>query len=517
MVAASLLVSAQLVLALSMKPSFPLTAFGDVSQCILLLGALLSVFPIVFHTDGRTRLFCWLMSLGFALWLSAQVLWTYFEVYRRQEVPNPFVGDIVLFLHLVPMMAALAVQPHLRKADHSVRVGPLDFVLLLIWWLYLFLFFVIPWQYVSPNEPLYGSSFDTAYLAEHLVVLAALVLSWRSSAGSWKTIYAYWLGASCLYAIISVIAGAAIDFRVYYTGSLYDVPLLAAMVWFIGAGFVTRMNLHKGHSATTSDKKPAIWAARLAMVAVFSTPLMIAWAEFFPNTPARVRTYRLLLTIGTMLVMGVLVLFKQHLMDGKLIGLLQASRQSFDNLRSLQTQLVQAEEKYRTIFEDAVVGISQTTPDGRPLNINRALAEMHGYDSPEQFLAEVSNVAHQLFVHPSRMDQLGQMLAKDGAVRGAEVEVYRRDRTRKWVLMNLRAVRDTEGNIALHEGTVEDITDRKTAEERVQYLAYYDALTGLPNRTLLRGSIVKGTGQCSSAKRQSCASVSRSRPIQGHQ
>src|SRR5580693_1543524 len=198
-VAASLLVCAQLVLALSMKPSYPLTAFGDASQCILLLGALLSVIPIAVHADGRTRLFGWLMSLGFVLWFSAQVLWTYFEVYRRQQVPNPFLGDIVLFLHIVPMMAALAAQPHLHKANRSTRTGRLDFALLLIWWLYFFLFAVIPWQYVSPNESIYGSNFDIAYLAEHLVFLVALVLAWRSSAGCWKTIYAYLFGASCLY------------------------------------------------------------------------------------------------------------------------------------------------------------------------------------------------------------------------------------------------------------------------------------------------------------------------------
>ena len=499
MVAASLLVCAQLVLALSMKPSFPLMAFGDLIQCILLVGALLSAFPIALRTDGRSRLFCGLMSLGFLLWLSAQVLWTYFEVYRRQEVPNPFAGDIILFLHIVPMMAALALQPHLRQTDRSLRVGPLDFVLLLIWWLYLFLFVVIPWQYVSPNVSVYGSSFDTIYLAEHLVFLAALVLAWRTSAGAWRTIYAQWLGASCLYAIISVIASVAIDFHAYYTGSLYDVPLLAAMVWFIAAGSATRKNLHNGPSARASDKGHAIWAARLAMVSVFSTPLMLAWAEFAPHTPGRVRTYRLLLTIGTMLVMGLLVLLKQHLLDGELIRLLQASHQSLDNLKRLQTQLGQAEEKYRTIFEDAVVGIFQITPDGRPLSINRSLAEMHGYDSPEQFLAEVPNVARQLFVDSSRMDELGQTLAKTGVVRAAEVEVYRRDGTKKWMLMNRRAVRDTDGNIAFLEGTVEDITDRKAAEERVQYLAYYDALTGLPNRTLLQDRLAKALA---SARRQ---------------
>ena len=148
--------------------------------------------------------------------------------------------------------------------------------------------------------------------------------------------------------------------------------------------------------------------------------------------------------------------------------------------------LRQAEEKYRAIFEDAVVGIFQTTADGRPLSINRALAEMHGYDSPEHLFAEVSNVFRQLFVDPKRMDDLAHLLREKGVVRGVEVEVYRRDRTKKWVLANLRAVRDSDGNIVRHEGTIEDITDRKVAEERVQFLAYYDALTGLPNRTLLQ-------------------------------
>jgi len=110
--------------------------------------------------------------------------------------------------------------------------------------------------------------------------------------------------------------------------------------------------------------------------------------------------------------------------------------------------------------------------------------EIHGYDSPEQLLAEVSNVALQIFVDPKRMDELGHLLDDAGAVRGAEVEVQRRDGTRRFVRANVRAVRDQGGNIVVREGTVEDITDRKVAEERVQFLAYYDALTGLPNRTL---------------------------------
>jgi diguanylate cyclase (GGDEF)-like protein/PAS domain S-box-containing protein len=168
-----------------------------------------------------------------------------------------------------------------------------------------------------------------------------------------------------------------------------------------------------------------------------------------------------------------------------------AIKQDITERKQAEQALRQAKEKYRTIFEDAVVGIFQTTPEGRPLSVNYALAQMHGYDSPEQFLAEVSNVVLQLFVDPNRMDELRHVLGEKGVVRGAEVEVYRRDRTKKWVLANLRAVRDAGGNIMLHEGIIEDITDRKVAEERVQFLAYYDALTELPNRTLLQDRLAK--------------------------
>jgi diguanylate cyclase (GGDEF)-like protein/PAS domain S-box-containing protein len=176
-----------------------------------------------------------------------------------------------------------------------------------------------------------------------------------------------------------------------------------------------------------------------------------------------------------------------------------ATKQDITQRKQSEQALRQAQEKYRAIFEDAVVGIFQTAPDDRPLSVNRALAEMHGYDSPEQLLSEVSNVARQLFVDPGRMDELRQTLAKNGVVRGAELEVYCRNRTKKWVLVSVRTVLNSDGSVVFNEGTVEDITDRKAAQERVQYLAYHDALTGLPNRTLLQDRLSKALA---SARRQ---------------
>ncbi|MGC1461786.1 MAG: PAS domain S-box protein [Terracidiphilus sp.] len=151
-----------------------------------------------------------------------------------------------------------------------------------------------------------------------------------------------------------------------------------------------------------------------------------------------------------------------------------------------ESAMRQAEEKYRAIFEDSVLGIFQIAPEGRPISINRALAQLHGYRSPEEFMAEVQNVPAQLFVDPNRMIEVAKQAATGEVVHGAEVEVYCKDRSRKWVRISQRAVRDVYNDIRNYEGTVEDITERKAAEERVQFLAYYDALTELPHRALLQ-------------------------------
>jgi len=351
-VVASGAVCAQALLSLLWPHSFRLTAFGDVLQCLLLLFCVVSVLPNVAHEKGRARIFWVLMGIGFGTWLGAQLLWTYFEILLHREVPNPFVGDVILFLHIVPMMAALALLPHLRQDDPLAKLGFLDFASLLTWWLYLFLFVVIPWQYVHPSEAVYGRSFDLLYLSEHLVFLSVLLLVWRRSTGQWRIIYAYLLGAAALYAISSIAASVAIDLHVYYTGSLYDLPLVAAIALFSGVGPIARSLSQGNQPATTGLSKASVWAAHLAMAAVFSTPFMIVWALFCGNVPHSVRTYRVLLTVCTMLVMGGLVFLKQHLLDHELIRLLRASDENLEQVSRLKDDLVGKEQALTSLSRE---------------------------------------------------------------------------------------------------------------------------------------------------------------------
>jgi diguanylate cyclase (GGDEF)-like protein/PAS domain S-box-containing protein len=150
----------------------------------------------------------------------------------------------------------------------------------------------------------------------------------------------------------------------------------------------------------------------------------------------------------------------------------------------INEQVSAAEEKYRLLFEEALVGIFQVNVAGRPISVNRAMAQIHGFESPEQLLAEVSNVGRQLLANRNLPSEWKRLVVARGVAWGIKAEARCRDGSKKWISLNIRAVRNLRGKVTHFEGTAEDITDRKEAEERIQFLAYYDTLTGLPNRTM---------------------------------
>jgi PAS domain S-box-containing protein len=122
------------------------------------------------------------------------------------------------------------------------------------------------------------------------------------------------------------------------------------------------------------------------------------------------------------------------------------------------------EEMYRSIFENAIEGIFQTTPGGQYLNVNPALAEMYGYDSVQDLVKGLTAIENQLYVDPNRRGEFVQIMKEHGSVRGFESEIYRKDGSKMWISENARAVLDADGAISYYEGMVEDITQRKQLE-----------------------------------------------------
>jgi len=125
--------------------------------------------------------------------------------------------------------------------------------------------------------------------------------------------------------------------------------------------------------------------------------------------------------------------------------------------------LRQAEANYRAAVEHAVQGVFRTTPDGRFLMANQALARMLGYDSPKQLIAERTDVTHQHYVRPEDRAVFERLIEEQGLVRGLEYEAHRRGGGTVWLRDNARIVRDAQGAVLYYEGTVEDVTERKRA------------------------------------------------------
>ncbi|HWB60290.1 MAG TPA: ATP-binding protein, partial [Chthoniobacteraceae bacterium] len=126
-----------------------------------------------------------------------------------------------------------------------------------------------------------------------------------------------------------------------------------------------------------------------------------------------------------------------------------------------------SEATYRSIVEHAIEGIFQTTPDGRYLLANPALAEIYGYASVDELKGNVKEIARQLYVDPERRSEFIRQMDEKDAVWGFESPIYRKDGSVIWISENVRVIRDAEGRVLYYEGTVEDITERKRAEEEL--------------------------------------------------
>ena len=136
--------------------------------------------------------------------------------------------------------------------------------------------------------------------------------------------------------------------------------------------------------------------------------------------------------------------------------------------RRAEEERRKAEEKYRSIFENAVEGIFQTTVEGRFVTANPALARMFGYASPEDLLENVSSIGDELYVDPRQREEFDRSIRRDGYVSGFEVQMYRRDGSAMWASISASDLRDADGALLGYEGTMENITRRKQAEQALQ-------------------------------------------------
>jgi PAS domain S-box-containing protein len=143
-------------------------------------------------------------------------------------------------------------------------------------------------------------------------------------------------------------------------------------------------------------------------------------------------------------------------------------RQRVAELGKSYSEIKQAEEKYKSIFENCTEGIYQITPEGRFMDANPAAAHFFGYGSPEELISSVTDVSSQVYVNPEDRDKVIQLIKKYGFAKNIEMRYRRKDGSIIWGLLNSRLVRDGQGNILYIEGTLQDITERKRTGDELR-------------------------------------------------
>jgi signal transduction histidine kinase len=305
----------------------------------MVVGAAINIRP----SRGSARGFWVLITLSSLMWAADYAMWVYYEVLRCLPMPTPQPGDMLLLLHLIPTMMALAMLPHLAFKRKDAGSSSLDFALIACWWVYLYFQFVFVWQVLEYNPQAFHQNFNFFYRAELATIILALFYLSQHSEGDWQEIFNHYLVAFLLYAPASAIINILIQQHRYTSGGFWDLPLTISLAYLAWIGFRARSLKLQSRTGTDVEYGVSIptW---VASIAVASIPAIALFSyERFDDGPI-VRHFRVALGFSSILVIAALVFTRQQLLNHRLSLLLIDSKRAYRNLERLQGQMMQSEK-----------------------------------------------------------------------------------------------------------------------------------------------------------------------------
>jgi len=402
-----------LVCALALPRGYVLAWIGDTLQTALLTAFAVLSLRNALRSRAQVRGYWMMIFLGAAIWVSSQLVWSVYELFLRQPVPDLPFADFLLIAKLVPFTAAAALEPHKTKDSRFRAFGMLDLSILTFYSLYLFAFFVYAYRLLPGASNLYGSRFNVADGVGNLAFALVTGIAYLREHGSWRPLFRLLFFASVCYAIASTINDVAIDRGAYYTGSLYDVILLAGLAGFVWMSLVGH-GLSDSNDDSVSGDSPAVRPSRrytfvsshLAMLVTISTPAIGMWLLTTQSHSDRLFSFRLDITLLTIFLLTLLLSIKQDLLSASLVGSLQHLSHTYSSIDRFKGHLVQS-EKLATLGE-LVASVANQISD----SMTRIREQSSQLTSRSPVESRVYSLAAKIGQYAQRTDSLAENMQR---------------------------------------------------------------------------------------------------------
>ena len=299
---------------------------------------------------GHVRVFWFLTSVAMFVWAASSSCWFVSDILTHAQSVDIPLADAAIFSKTVLFMAALALEPHVSHASGRRAIGVLDYLLVLVYWLYLYAMFVFALIFVPAGGVSSEFRFQVMQFSCNLLLVLALGVVALTSNGAWRRLYWVYFAAAILYSLASSFSNLAGLIGHIFAGGSLDAFYLISLAAFGVVAIVGRSLPAEEVSQATQESselqmpRRAIWPTRIAMVATLSVPVIGLWQIFQDGSVDSVRIFRVFCTLSAIFLMTTLLSIKQDLLNKSLAQSLDDASESYDRLLQFQDRLIQNEK-----------------------------------------------------------------------------------------------------------------------------------------------------------------------------